>query len=198
LNAFTEPGKWLYRPIKKHLVLLAAAVCVLLSGCSQNDDLIAEEAQVYEALFAEINPDGRQIFIAQQSVQPSKLMELEINTLRLGKEDFYETKRSLLSINMSHSHPPLPTGKHITILSQEALEDIFESRPKALRWERFHRTYGNNLLHVSRVGFNKVTDRALVYLQSICGSTCGNGHLAYLKKGWLGWEVIWIEFVWIS
>lgn len=67
-------------------------------------------------------------------------------------------------------------------------------------WEDFYKKYPDSkgFIQLSRVGFNRTKDRALVYFQHWCGNLCGSGHYLLLSKGRDGWKVDFKRMIWIS
>ena len=72
-------------------------------------------------------------------------------------------------------------------------EDICRlfSNPKE-GWSKFYEKYPNSsgLWEISRVGFDGMKNEALVYVEHICGLTCGSNHIVLLRKSAGKWMVL--------
>lgn len=54
------------------------------------------------------------------------------------------------------------------------------------------------IFEISEVGFNQTKDKAVVYYEWFCGSLCGDGNLAILRKENGNWKIEEILNLWIS
>ena len=75
------------------------------------------------------------------------------------------------------------------LLSEEDTARLMPDRD--LFWERFHKKYPNSsgLVSLSRVGFNRGADQALVRFWAMCGTLCGQSYFVLLTKDKQGWAV---------
>jgi hypothetical protein len=67
-------------------------------------------------------------------------------------------------------------------------------------WGEFYKRYPDSggFISVSRPGFNKEMDQALIFIEHRCGDLCGTGHYILLEKSGDTWKVIQQNLVWIS
>jgi len=68
------------------------------------------------------------------------------------------------------------------------------------RWQAFNRDYQNagGFVTLSKVGFNRDMNQALVYLASSCGDTCGLGSLVFLVEEGNTWKIKGTTAAWVS
>jgi hypothetical protein len=67
-------------------------------------------------------------------------------------------------------------------------------------WQAFDRDYPHygGFITLSKVGFNRDMNQALVYFSSVCGTTCGTGSLVFLVKEGNVWRIKGTAVNWIS
>ena len=67
-------------------------------------------------------------------------------------------------------------------------------------WEIFHKKYPNvwEIITLSRVGFNKEKNKAIVFVAFGCGELCGEGNFFLLIKKKGIWEIQIKTMVWVS
>jgi len=66
--------------------------------------------------------------------------------------------------------------------------------------KELERLYPNSqgFLSLSRIGFNKDSTQALVYVGNVCGGLCGSGQFFFLVKAGNGWKVKLLATTWVS
>jgi hypothetical protein len=111
-----------------------------------------------------------------------------------------ETLDSFRDAN-AQSHPlddRLRLPGRIGWISEREVEDYF--RAGGGGWQAFNRDHQNagGFITLSRVGFNRNMNQALVYLASACGETCGLGSLVFLVKEGGSWRIKGTAAAWIS
>jgi len=63
----------------------------------------------------------------------------------------------------------------------------------------FNRVPGSNgVIGLSRVGFDRQGDQAMVFVEYACGGNCGEGFLVVLERGPRGWSVVELLKEWVS
>jgi hypothetical protein len=67
-------------------------------------------------------------------------------------------------------------------------------------WQAFDRDYPHygGFITLSRVGFNRDMNQAIVYFSSVCGDTCGAGSLVFLIKEGAVWRIKGSAVNWVS
>jgi hypothetical protein len=135
-----------------------------------------------------------------------------IAMLRMGHESHEKLTRSLLS----HASDEIPTdlirdfcaknakpqavwptlGERLSVvlLSRQELERLFAAGPgdKPDGWDRFYAKYPKSpgIITISRVGFNRRGDMAMVYVGSQSHWLAGSGHIRILRKQGDKWVVV--------
>jgi hypothetical protein len=84
------------------------------------------------------------------------------------------------------------------LISPGAVEVYFGN--VGLRWQAFYRRYpgAQGLVTLSKAGFNRSMNQALVYRAFTCGDTCGYGSLVFLVKEGGVWKIKGTAGQWIS
>lgn len=67
-------------------------------------------------------------------------------------------------------------------------------------WHAFNCDYPHygGFITLSKVGFNRDMNQAIVYFSSVCGETCGAGSLVFLVKEGAVWRIKGTAFNWVS
>jgi hypothetical protein len=183
-------------------------VCLLLlAGCAgptTTVDVGAEENAVYAALIGQryVGDDIKLIVIEEQTspfIQPD---ELE-STLKRVKESLpglsNATIEDFRAMNQeSHAvGADLELGVKYVLISQAEVKEIFQD---STGWDVFYARYpgSQGVMTLSRVGFNKAMDQALVYAGNQSHWLAGAGYFYLLSKKDGVWVIQADTMVWIS
>lgn len=175
-------------------------------ACSQPTSREAEEYAVYSTLLNAMYDGGHsdRILIRDHTsvdnleyktiASPLEALKLQIPLAQQETLDsFREANAQSFRLN---SRFRLPGASRF--VDSQAIEDYF--REGGGGWQAFNRDYQNagGFITFSKVGFNRDTNQALVYLSSVCGETCGTGSLVFLVKEGSTWKVKATVSAWIS
>jgi len=171
-------------------IIVLVVVLSLISACGKNDihrSRATEEAAVYSALINEQLEVpfsyliGDPILIVNstdyESVDDDYLYD---NAPSLGKdtlEDFKEVNKEPqplnvpLSLNKPYEYIALPSDDNGWI-------ELSEKHPQAI-----------SITSVSKIGFNKEFDQALVYMAYYCGNECGLDSIYFMVRKGEIWRV---------
>jgi hypothetical protein len=176
------------------------------NACAQPTMREAEEYAVYSTLLNAMYDGGHsdRILIRDQTSVDNledKAIASPLESLRLQNPLVeQETLDSFRGAN-EHSYRfdsrfRLPGASRF--VDAQELEGYF--REGGGGWQAFNRDYRNagGFITLSRVGFNRDLNQALVYLASACGETCGLGSLVFLVKEGGTWRIKGTTSVWIS
>ena len=106
-------------------------------------------------------------------------------------DDFLEHNRQ-----PSQLSPDMQIGIHYVLLSTEELSTIM-NQPNG--WDTFHEKYSpSGYMQLSRVGFNKTLDQAIVYVASVPGPMMGGGNYYLLEKKRSQWVIKEQVLAWVS
>lgn len=85
------------------------------------------------------------------------------------------------------------------VVSKADLSNAFGDKSVTEAWESFHSKYPNSsgIITLSRVGFNKRGNEALVYIKTSCGPMCADGKIAFLIKDKGVWKTKKIFELWV-
>jgi hypothetical protein len=186
---------------------LAMVVAVMTSGCVHAPvvDRQTEEYAVYSGLINsfESQPGVDILLVANQTTstvpQDQELDEKEFIKYHLpdatAKETLDDYKLSdSQPLNIAHRFAI--NRKYILISNQEA-RSYFENNNTRLRLRQKYPNSSGRITMLSRVGFNKRMNEALVYAWAYCGGDCGGGGYYLLRKEDGVWTVkdkkIWIS-----
>jgi len=91
--------------------------------------------------------------------------------------------------------------KQYQLVSERDLNSMFRMPPKSAGyqkqreatiagWSQFRTQFpeSGGFLRLSTVGFDTTRNRAIVYVESVCGYQCGHGGLHYLERDAKGWH----------
>ncbi len=86
------------------------------------------------------------------------------------------------------------------IVPYKRIESLFDMIELENDWKTFYRKYpqSNGYLRLSRVGFNRAGDEALVSTAWMCGSLCGEGRYILLRKKHGLWKIEADVMTWVS
>ncbi|HEY0763366.1 MAG TPA: hypothetical protein VGD61_13435 [Pyrinomonadaceae bacterium] len=198
--------------MKKCLLLITIVVLASVVPARSRVDASAEEYAVYSAVIAEMFAGDRVTFDTQAKI---KLLVIK----DLTDTDVLTDYREQNEVYFGRMFPTLAAGvvkdykarnkqpvrlkdsfdlniKHL-VVKKEKIEKIFAGRGW---WQEFYKIYPDSggLIVLSRVGFSRAMNQALVYIQHGCGGLCGTGHYVLLEKSGDRWQVVKRNMVWIS
>jgi hypothetical protein len=84
------------------------------------------------------------------------------------------------------------------LISEKQSHEIFKQGVRG--WTTFYEKYRDSSgeIQVSRVGFNRRRNQALVYVARMCGGLCGSGVYSLLEKTGGAWTIIKQTRIWAS
>jgi len=181
--------------------------------CCQTNTQETEEAAVYSALVEQMskNDRGDLIVVQDRTVNAYSFPRaaLEDNSLERLFEalqsDFpFAARETLASFraNNEQSWPirnPFLLRTRSRLISQQEVERFSPSKP-GIWWGSFYRNYRGaaGFLMLSKVGFNREMNQALVYRAFACGDTCGFGSYVCLVKEGGRWRIRSVAEQWVS
>lgn len=195
------------------------AVC--LSDCSDASALWwqtpaqeSEEAAVYAELVEQMHVNDRGLLLVVQdrtvnaygfprAALEDDPLERLFETLQL---DFPSADPSTLmsfrAIN-ERSWPitnPFLLRTKSRLISQQETNEIYSLQKPGVWWGQFYREYAGaaGFLMLSKVGFNREMNQALVYRAFACGDTCGFGSFVFLVKEGGRWKIRSVAGQWVS
>ena len=180
-------------------IILLLTLLFLFTGRESEANPLTEEPRIYRALLMHLRAEKTvSLVIRAESISGERVIE-GFDQLKIETK---EIKQSFIQNNSTPSLVPL-SGKifgQAVIISSRELEEIFKPSSLQQKWKNFYKKYprSSGIMGLSRVGFNADTTKAVVYFENVCGKLCGNGYIAYLEKGWLGWKVERVAHLWIS
>jgi hypothetical protein len=169
--------------------------------------LTDDDSAVYTAVLRELYQaaKGRPIILSDQTaigVPPGMLTNLPVQgpqTISFLNPISPEARQSFEDLNHSSLHlpPPCKLAPECTLVD---IADIALQVKNAKAWRKFMTKHTNTpgIIIVSRVGFNRDRDQAVVYSGMSCGQLCGQGEFTWLTKHNGVWTVESSNVVWIS
>lgn len=167
------------------LIILLPRQMVIVYGCGATiqDKIQPEEYAVYNSLLNIIYPQGasaknrNRVLIINSVTQTHAvngfdfqsrtnevpdLAQDTINDLKSKSERSYIFEESFALLNK------------YKLLTKEDMTGLFPERD--VYWETFHKRYPNSsgLISLSREGFNREMNQALVFFMSMCGGLCAD------------------------
>ncbi len=201
------------RPVKiNELVMpltlaLGMVVAAMTSGCVHPSvvDRQTEEYAVYSGLINgfQSEPGVDLLLLANQTI-PTVSQNRELDEKEFIKYQLPDTtaKETLDDYKLSDSQPLnidsriAINRKYILISNQEA-RSYFENSDTRLRLREKYPTSSGRITMLSRVGFNRGMNEALVYAWAYCGGDCGGGGYYVLRKEDGAWRVkekkLWVS-----
>lgn len=180
-------------------VVALVLIIFLISACEKNDvqrSRNIEESAVYSALIND-----------QLEVPFSYLMGdpiLIVNSSELEIADF----RYLIGEFKPLDRDTLEDFKNANQVSQVLNMPLTVNKPYEYivlpkddnDWMELANTYPNaiSITTLSKIGFNKKFDQALVYMAYRCGVECGSANIYFLTRKGDAWTVEGSVFVWTS
>jgi hypothetical protein len=197
-------------------VLGVLAAFAFLAGlpplCAQKPpaplELTADDSAVYTSVLRELYQaaKGRPIILSDQTalgVPPGMVGNLPVQgpqTITFLDKISPEARQNYEDINNHSSlHLPAPCklAPECTLVD---LADVALQVKDAKAWRKFMTKHANTpgIIIVSRIGFNRERDQAVVYSGMSCGLLCGQGEFTWLVKRNGVWAVESSNVVWIS
>jgi hypothetical protein len=170
--------------------------------------LTDDDSAVYTAVLRELYQaaKGRPIILSDQTaigVPPGMLTNLPVQgpqTVSFLNPISQEARQSFEDLNHAaslHLPPPCKFAPECTLVD---IADIALQVKNAKAWRKFMAKHANTpgIIIVSRIGFNRDRDQAVVYSGMSCGPLCGQGEFTWLTKHDTVWTVESSNVVWIS
>jgi hypothetical protein len=170
--------------------------------------LTDDDSAVYTAVLRELYQaaKGRPIILSDQTaigVPPGMLTNLPVQgpqTVSFLNPISPEARQSFEDLNHAaslHLPPPCKFAPECTLVD---IADIALQVKNAKAWHKFMTKHANTpgIIIVSRIGFNRDHDQAVVYSGMSCGPLCGQGEFTWLTKHNGVWDVESSNVVWIS
>jgi hypothetical protein len=191
-----------------HLTLaLGMVVAAMTSSCVHPPvvDRQTEEYAVYSGLINSFQSQpGVDLLLVANQTTPTVSQDRELDEKEFIKYHLPDTtaKETLDDYKLSDSQPLNIANrfainrKYILISNQEA-RSYFENSNTRLRLREKYPTSSGRIMTLSRVGFNRRMNEALVYAWAYCGGDCGGGGYYLLRKEDGVWRVkekkLWIS-----
>jgi hypothetical protein len=186
-----------------HAPLLCAQKAVV-----ESPQLSGDDSAVYISLLRELYQaaKGRPIILSDQTalgVPPGMVGNLPVQgpqTITFLDKISPEARQNYEDIN-NHSSLQLPSPcKLAPDCMLVNLADVALQVKDAKAWRKFMSRHANTpgIIIVSRIGFNRQRDQAVVYSGMSCGLLCGQGEFTWLTKHNGVWSVEASNVVWIS
>jgi hypothetical protein len=191
------------------MIFIAAAptLCAQKSADPQ-PALSGDESAVYSALLRDLYQaaKGRPIILSDQTalgVPPGMVANLPVQgpqTVTFLDRISPEARQNYEDVNNHsslHFSSPCKLAPECTL---ENLADVALQVKDAKAWRKFMAKHANTpgIIIVSRIGFNRARDQAVVYSGMSCGLLCGQGEFTWLTKHDGVWAVEASNVVWIS
>ena len=167
-----------------------------------------DESAVYSALLRDLYQaaKGRPIILSDQTalgVPPGMVANLPVQgpqTFNFLDRISPEARQNYEDVNNHsslHFQSPCKFAPECTL---ENLADVALQVKNAKAWHKFMTKHANTpgIIIVSRIGFNRARDQAVVYSGMSCGMLCGQGEFTWLTKHDGVWSVEASNVVWIS
>jgi len=191
---------------------LGLLVCVPQLRAQKSADpqpaLSEDDSAVYSALLRDLYQaaKGRPIILSDQTalgVPPGMVANLQVQgpqTDTFLDKISLEARQSYEDINnhsSMHLQSPCKFAPECTLVN---LADVALQVKDAKAWRKFMAKHVNTpgIIIVSRIGFNRARDQAVVYSGMSCGMLCGQGEFTWLTKHDGVWSVEASNVVWIS
>ncbi len=181
--------------------------------CWQTNTQETEEAAVYSALVERMSKNDRGDLIVVQdhtvNLYRFTLPTLEgdpherlFEALQSGFPSAEQATLASFRANNEQSWPirsPFLLRTRSRLISQQEVERFSPSKP-GIWWGSFYRNYRGaaGFLMLSKVGFNREMNQALVYRAFACGDTCGFGSYIFLVKEGGRWRIRSVAKQWVS
>jgi hypothetical protein len=183
---------------------LGMVVAAMTSGCGHPPvvDRQNEEYAVYSGLINSFQsePGVDLLLIANQTISTSPQLD-EKDFIKYNLPDT-TAKETLNDYKLIDSQPlnvanRFAINRRYILLSNQEARSYFENSDTRLRLQEKYPTSSGRIMMLSRVGFNRGMNEALVYAWAYCGGECGGGGYYLLRKEDGGWKVkekkLWIS-----
>ena len=186
---------------------LGMAVAAMTSGCVHPPvvDRQTEEYAVYSGLINsfEFQPGVDLLLVANQTT-PTVSQDREFDEKEFIKYHLPNTtaKETLDDYKLSDSQPlnianRFAINRKYILINNQEVRSYFENDDTRLRLQEKYPTSSGRIIKLSRVGFNRRMNEALVYAWEYCGGDCGGGGYYLLRKEDGVWRVkekkLWIS-----
>jgi hypothetical protein len=196
--------------IKKHrrIAFVLAFVCVFAIGWveskdSDKPDAAADEYAVYATAVDVAVGGGTYIVVDTTSThdKPEKLDSALSFPIEFAETITDDLVKDFKTKNETQ-HPlvqQFPKDVHVTFISEREEHDLFANSMKD-GWNTFYEKYpgGSGITRLSRVGFNKKHDIAIIYVGNVRNWEIGSGAYLLLQKIDGKWKVITQTRGWIT
>lgn len=169
-----------------------------------------EEYAVYSAAINKMFAGGKVTFDTQAKVELLVIADHNITTLRayspqnldwgrlpeLSEETFNDFIQKNKEVQKLKDNFKIELKR--TLIKKDEIELIFKDRENG--WEKFYKSFPDSggYIGLSRVGFDKRKQQAIVYMEHNCRDLCASGHFLLLKKAEEGWVMVNGYMPWIS
>jgi len=182
-------------------LLVAGSLACKAQGA--DDAGINDEYAVYAAALTDFGGIGSCVVIANTSIH-GRVEDLD-NVLSFPIDDARYLSNDLITDFKSknrHSHilaGHFPNNVNVTLLSESEHDRLFRGSIEG-GWDAFYRKYpgANGITRLSRAGFNRQRDTALVYVSNVRNAEVGSGAYLMLAKKDDRWKVISKTRGWIT
>jgi hypothetical protein len=213
MGSMTPGGKLMRRLIRFLLVMVILALPAPGIAQSDKDPLAREEYAVYSAVISKnyINyikktvrlvvvttPTCCEVTDEMKDRVPLYFGQFPPPAPRPSQEtldNYAERNRKTFVLHKSFKLPV-----KYRIVPYKRIERLFDMIELEEDWKAFYRMFpqSNGYMTLSRVGFNRAMDEALVSRGWMCGSLCGEGRYVLLRKKDGRWRVETDVMIWAS
>lgn len=203
----------------KRLLLAQSFLLIILGAISHSFGQDAEDYKVYSAVVRHMFRDGVTQFDMNAKVESIVIRDRTNSKYASGTDHEYwdrvknripllddETIAGYESARKVEQklHAKLDIPLKYQLITDQKLGEIFPDPKNYDRrseyWKSFSQIYpkSGGYNSFSRVGYDRVRKKALVYFVNWCGTLCGTGTYVLVVKGENGWEVKELGGMWIS
>jgi hypothetical protein len=191
-------------------LLICVAVFGILATSSaspevpRQSEVSAEEYAVYSALISEeyMKEKVKLVVVANPTIGESRPKEEVDYFLDLLPPLTRETLDDYLAINSKtyRLNNAFSLKAKYVIVEFREIERFFENPDFDEAWKDFYKRFpaSNGYIALSRVGFNRAKDQALVSKSWMCNQRCGEGKLVLMVKRDGKWKVENQHLMWVS
>lgn len=189
------------------LALLFGQASLHAQKAIEPPQITEDDSAIYTAVLRELYQaaKGRPIILSDQTalgVPPGMVGNLPVQgpqTISFLDRISPEARQNYEDVNHSSLHIPSPC-KLAPECTLENLADVALQVKDAKAWHKFMTKHANTpgIIIVSRIGYNRARDQAVVYSGMSCGLLCGQGEFTWLTKHDGVWSVESSNVVWIS
>ena len=186
---------------------LGMVVAAMTSGCVRPSvvDRQTEEYAVYSGLINSFQSEfGADLLLVANQTTPTVSRDREFDEKEFIKYQLPDTtaKETLNDYKLIDSQPlnianRFAINRRYILLSNQEARSYFENSDTRFRLQEKYPTSSGRIMMLSRVGFNRRMNEALVYAWEYCGGDCGGGGYYLLRKEDGAWKVkekkLWIS-----